>query len=460
MAQHQANKKSSYRLRKDGIAMKKLKNHAVLVALIAAIAVIGIMSGSINAKKDQGTFYLKDLQGSRQAIEDAVIGGELKDGSHRTSFRIEKGQVKTSTVLFEQTQQQTPKRFIPGNAKIMNGIEYDISNTGPLFEIVARDRRNTIPIPIGTATVNPPVHYNRADQKDNSVTYTNALEYGLAKIGDNVYFTLPTTTHYIGENGIYELKFSDNWGYRGITGDTGLKPRTVATFSLDKNKDNPNSSIEILGLEAVGSSLALIAVEDNQLITRAYDSISGKQLGETIVPHFYLAGRDRASSFNNPSGDTYYENYEAFSDHDQNTLNLSFSRSSSAEDAVANNNKTMFSFHLSSEMKLNETIKESFADGEEDNFSGMLAMSYRNDKLYVVKTMRSKPKDESQLQYDIVLPKRFMIYVYQASTLLYKGELMTDLNDDNIRAMNLSPLPGGFGYSQSEYRYYDNLKIE
>lgn len=111
-------------------------------------------------------------------------------------------------------------------------------------------------------------------------------------------------------------------------------------------------------------------------------------------------------------------------------------------------------------MKLNETIKESFADGEEDNFSGMLAMSYRNDKLYVVKTMRSKPKDESQLQYDIVLPKRFMIYVYQASRLLYKGELMTDLNDDNMRAMNLPPLPGGFGYSQSEYRYYDNLTIE
>lgn len=440
--------------------MGKLKNHALLFSLIAAIVVIGVMSGSIYAKKDQGTFDIKDLLGTREAIADIVISGDLKDGYHRTGFRIEQGQVKTSTVLLEQPIFSAPRRYNPGSNKWMDGFEYYISNGGLLYEIVANDKRGNVPIPIGTATVSPHVNYTNKDPQDTSVSYTNYLEYGLAKIGEKVYFTLPTTRGHTGENGIYELKFSDNWGYRGITGDSGLEARTVTTFSLDKNKPGLGTSIEILGLEAVGSSLALIAVEDNQLVVRSYDSDSGNQLGELIIPHFFLAGRPKADLSENSGGETYYEIYEAISDNDQNMLHLSFNRSSSLAAEAGTNNKTMISIDFANGMKLNEMIKESFTEGEEDNYSGVLAMSYRNGKFYVVKTMKSRLEEGNQPIFDIALPRRFMIYVYQASKVIYKGELITDLNDDNIRAINVSPQDRGFGYNQSDYRFFDSLHIE
>lgn len=205
--------------------MGKLKKHSVLIALTAAIIIIVVMSTSIYAKKDQGTFYVRDLQGSREAIEDAVISGELRDGYHQTSFRIESGLVKTNTELFDQPMYAAPNQPLTWGAKLINGVEYYISNGGPVFEVVASKRVRSAWIPAGTATVNLPVNYQKSslneNDNDNSFTYTNHLEYGLANIGEKVYFTLPTTTDYTGNNGIYELKFSDNWGYRAITGDSG-----------------------------------------------------------------------------------------------------------------------------------------------------------------------------------------------------------------------------------------------
>lgn len=442
--------------------LSKLKKHSVLFALFAAIIVITAMGATVYAKKDLGMFYLKDLQGSRDAIEDAVISGDLSDGYHRTTFRIEKGQVKTQTILFEQPQRKIWNRYIPGRAKIMNGLEYEIMNGGPNFEVIARKRLEYNQIPIGKATVNPHVKYIRSDQNDNgnTRTYTNALEYGLAKIGEKVYFTLPTTRDYTGENGIYELKFSDSREYRGITGDSEQDARTVATISLDKNKADSHSSIEVLGLEAVGNNLALILVVDNELIIRSYDSESGKQLGEVIVPSFFLAGRSVVDSSINLNGESHNENYEAFSDHDQDILNLSFSRYSAQLADTGSINRTIISIDFSHGLQIIETIEASFTDGEEDYYNGLTFISHRNGKLYVVKTLTTKEEESSQFQYDIVRPKRFMVYVYEASTMIYKGELITDINDDNIRAINLPPQYGGFGYDESEYRNFNNLRIK
>jgi hypothetical protein len=105
------------------------------------------------------------------------------------------------------------------------------------------------------------------------------------------------------------------------------------------------------------------------------------------------------------------------------------------------------------------TVKTSFEDGEED-FSGISHMSYRDGKLYVIKTFREPETAESRYTYDIVRPKHFYIYVYEYSKLIYKGELVTELNEDNIRTINLSPSNSGFGYGQMEYRYFTNVAVE
>jgi hypothetical protein len=442
-------------LKKGGIEVTHLKKHAAISLLVATIVIIIALAVNTYGMKDNGILNMKDLFGSREAISDVTISGELRDGYHRTVFRMEAGHISSNTEIFKQPLWADNYRFVPGGPKRMGGLQYNVNNQISSYEITSRT--DNYHIPIGTAIVTLPISYRNPAQQGDGVTYTNSPEYGLAKIGDKVYFTVPVSTYFTGTIGIYELKFSE-WGFRSLfdsAANAAYAPRKIVDISLDANNSDGKSGIEILGLEAVGNQLVLLSVQNNKLLIRSYDSDNGELLGEAAIADFYLSGRP---GDNRPAdSEVHKESYEAYSDPENNLLNISFKRSSFTQNLM---NVTMLSIDFSEVVKVVHTVKTSFDDGEEDTFSGISHMSYRKGKLYVIKTFREPESAESRIVYEITRSKHFYIYVYEHSKLVYKGELVTELNEDNIRAINLSPLHGGFGYDQMDYRYFTNVAIE
>ncbi len=429
--------------------MTQLRKHAAIPVLIAALALIVAMAFHFYRMKEDGTFALKDLSGDRNVLEGVVIRGQLGDGYHRTSWRLDEGRLETTTDLFDQPIWPDTYRYIPGGNKRIGDMEFRVGGNRE-FDIMSYRRPPGEPffyMPVGTAYVTPPIQYGQSGN-GNAVTYANPLEYGIASIGDKVYFTVPVTYDSIGTSGIYELNFFDWFNILTVHKDD-YPARKLVDIPLEANASEQSPGIDVLGLEAAGDKLILISVENHQLKLRSYDRASGKLLGEATVPDFNLPNRPGT-----PSGaEAYVESYEAFVDEKQQALNLSFRGSSVKQ-------RYLLSFDLSKGVELTGTLKASFSDGEEDAYQGIYAASYRNGKFYIIRTFRDSRKVADDPSYDVFLPRRCYLYVFERSELVYKGEIATDMNDDSVEALNQLPQANGTTYDQMDYRQFSNITIE
>jgi hypothetical protein len=89
----------------------------------------------------------------------------------------------------------------------------------------------------------------------------------------------------------------------------------------------------------------------------------------------------------------------------------------------------------------------------------MKAISYLKGKLYVIYTHSLlNSRTDEQLLFDPYQPKELIIQVYQEGRRIYDGELVSDQNDDFIRAMNNDR--DGFTYDPSQYRAFDHFVIQ
>ncbi|WP_256762223.1 hypothetical protein [Cohnella sp. WQ 127256] len=434
--------------------MEKLKAHAAIPMLVVALAILTVMVIFTYKSKDNGAFEIKDLIGSKEAIQDVTISGELRDGAHRTLFRLEEGQLHANTEIFNQPQWTDAYLNVFGGKKTGDGMVYNVENYPSTYNITSRKIIKGFWMPMGNAEVNPSIAYKNPEGVNNSVTLANLPEYGLAKVGDKVYYTVPVSPYFTGSSGIYELKFYE-WGFRSVVDQEAYTPRKIVDINLKAEKPDGQTGIEILGLEAVDQQLVLLSVENNKLFIRSYDHESGQLLGEASIPKFYLPAREDIQKPTDAV--TYRENYVANSDPDRKMLTLSFLRGSSEPNRL---NRTIISIDFSDGVKVVDTTNTVFDDGEEDSYSGVSYMSYRNGKLYVIKSLREAASESSRLAYDIALPKHLYIYVYEHSKLIYKGVLMSDMNEDNIQAYNMPATQSGFGYSRMDYRYIANVAIE
>jgi len=433
--------------------LKILKKYNALLALIIATMIISQVFIKIYVLKDNGTFYLKDLQGDRSSIRDVSISGYLQDGYHNTSFRIDEGVVKTGTKIYNSTKEYIRNQNMP--LRSIYGVHYDVS-LSPAGQKIAlhvsyNDYTDMKNIKYGAAYLKTDIACENFSE--SGYTLTNQAYYGLVNIDDKVYCTIPTTRDYTGTNSIFEISdFSDYAGALLKKDAVGQgNARVLASFSLDKNKDDASSGIEVLGLEAVGDRLALILVDENRLVIRGYESSSGEVLGEAVLEDFAIAGH-RKDNIKNPEAPSYYEGYEAFSD--ESVLNISFIRSDSSTN---NLKRIILSFDFSDGVKLINRVDTSYTEGSIDR---IYDMACKNGRLYVALTLREFAEN-SDIPYEILRPSRFIIYAYEASDLIYKGELITDMNEDNIMAVNsVSSYTGhGFGYDFYEYRNFEQVEI-
>jgi len=433
--------------------LKILKKLNALLALITAIIVIILVFIKIYTFKDNGTFYLKDLQGDRSSLSDVSISGYLHDGYHNTSFKIDDGIVVTRTKIYNSAKEYISKQKTP--VRYIYGVHYDasLSITGQKIAIYINynDYTDLKSIKYGAAYLKTDIVCEK--YSEGSYTLTNHAYYGLVKIDDKLYYTVPTTRDYTGTNSIFEISDLNDYAAALLQKDAVEqgKARVLASFSLDKNKDDASSGIEVLGLEAVGDKLALILVDENRLVVRGFESSSGEVFGEAVLEDFAIAGH-RRDNLKNPEAPSYYESYEAFSD--ENVLNISFIRSDSQPD---NLKRTIISFDFSDGVKLVNKTDASYTEG---NIDRIYDMTYKSGKLYVAMSLREFAENSS-IPFDILRPSRFMIYVYKASDLIYKGELMTDINEDNIMAVYSASTYSrhGFGYDQYEYRIFEQVEI-
>ncbi|WP_336787299.1 hypothetical protein [Paenibacillus sp. MMO-177] len=418
---------------------EKISRHAALPVFILALLLIASQFMQVHADRDNGVFYLKDHEGDQAALSDVTISGELGDGFHSTLFNLANGEVTTDTKLFD------PPRAVWYNSvqpdKVKGKWKFD--NIFSPDSIVARDPDD--PGSYRQASVHPNIteyDENKQPRNDNMATYTNRLEYGLASIGDQYYFVVPSTNSYIGTSGIYRLNFISGRDYRGELPASDA----LATFSLDKNKGDGSSEIQVLGLEAVGDKLALVLEEDHKLVIRSYDSKSGEQLGEAEVSGFSISGSDTTIK-----GRSFYESYEAYSDSDSSRLSLAF-MSSLDQGKV---NKTIWSFDLADGVKLLDETAVSYPDDRESDLRNMKSIHYINGKLYVI-YQSTETKDQSDILFDMARPKHLMIRVYKAARLQYEGELVTDRNQDGNRVEHLA---ASYDYDPMYNREFDQISI-
>lgn len=417
------------------------KKHTAIPAIVTAVVLLVAMAAEIRSRQDQGTFEWRDLIGSRDAIVDVSISGVLRDGYQSTHFQLDAGKLRTDTVIYQQPKYVDAYRYNPGSDKRIGDTEFSVQGFGT-FKILSLKRKlyDTFFIADRTAQVAPTIHYGRDGNGDP--VFANPLEYGVAMIGDKAFFTVPVSAQSTGSSGIYELNFY-NWGNEPFVNvPKDYPPRLIAELDLKANESAEPPNIEVLGLEAVGDKLALISAENSELIIRGYDSSSGALLGEATVSDFRLQDSS-ASENSNDAAIAYSAAYEAFSDSENGSLNLGFRGSSG--------HRLMLSVDFRNGVRIANRVDADLSEEESEHLRDELSeIRYLNGKLYVIRTYRELRNADPEFVNEAWRPHQFYLYVYERSKLIYQGELLTDLNDDN----------GPTDYDQKAYRIFTDLSIE
>ena len=497
------------------------KRHIALAVLVLSLAIIVLSHNNVSSSAVNSTFYLKDLYGQRSQLNDVIISGNIQDGYHNNAFKINNSIPQFNTYYYYHYKDMIPShQATQGFRKIINNREYELmlhfKGNKVLANIKYYDRNlgRYNKTTYGEAIIQTEIISEK--YTGNSYTTANSDFYVITNIGDRIFFTIPTTEGYKGTNGIFEvIKFSDTLNYlldsiirqeeneasdysynesnNGISNKVDEHSqshnkqsaiRTVTTFSIDGDNEKGNSGIEVLGLQGVDDKLVLILRQDHALVFRAYDCTSGVQLGEVIIDGMRRPGNYGDANSNNESGNygngngydsgydngydsgnengnendndndeltdipSYLERYDAFVNG--SILSLCLKKNISGADEIK-----ILTFEVSDNIKLTNIIDEVYTDGDIERIYDIY---HKDNKVYVILTL-TEPAEKSTTPYYSLRPKRMYMYVYDNSGLSYKGELVTDLNEDDMFQIYAPAARGGISYNFYERRLFENIQI-
>ena len=476
------------------------KRHIALAVLVLSLAIIVLSHNNVSSSAVNSTFYLKDLYGQRSQLNDVIISGNIQDGYHNNAFKINNSIPQFNTYYYYHYKDMIPShQATQGFRKIINNREYELmlhfKGNKVLANIKYYDRNlgRYNKTTYGEAIIQTEIISEK--YTGNSYTTANSDFYVITNIGDRIFFTIPTTEGYKGTNGIFEvIKFSDTLNYlldsiirqeeneasdysynesnNGISNKVDEHSqshnkqsaiRTVTTFSIDGDNEKGNSGIEVLGLQGVDDKLVLILRQDHALVFRAYDCTSGNQLGEVIIDDMRKPGTNVNNNGNrNGSGNengndndndlydipSYLERYEAFVS--DSTLSICFRKNTPGAVEIK-----MLNFEVSDNIKLTNIIDEVYTDGDIERIHDIY---HKDNEVYVMLSL-IESNEKSTTPYYSLRPKQMYIYVYNNSGLSYKGELITDLNEDDIFQIYAPAARGGISYNFYERRLFENIQI-
>jgi hypothetical protein len=485
------------------------KRHIALVALFLSLAVIIMIHNNVRSSAVNSTFYLKDLYGQHSQLSDVIISGNIQDGYHNNAFKINNGIPQFTTYYYHHYKDMIPSnQTTQGFRKIIDNREYELrlhfKDNKVLANIKYYDRNleRYNKTTYGEAILQTEIISEK--YTGNSYTTANSDFYVITNIGDRIFFTIPTTEGYKGTNGIFEvIEFSDTLNYlldsmisreeneasdytynesnnrisnkvEEHSQSDNRQPaiRTVTAFSIDENNGKCNSGIEVLGLQGVNDKLVLILRQDHALVFRAYDSTSGNQLGEVIIDDMRKPGtnvnnndngndnynsddNDNVDDNDNDNNDndlydipSYLERYEAFVS--DSTLSICFRKNTPGAVEIK-----ILNFEVSDNIKLTNIIDEVYTDGDIEKIHDIY---HKDNKVYVMLSL-IESDEKSTTPYYSLRQKQMYIYVYNNSSLSYKGELVTDLNEDDMFQIYAPAARGGISYNFYERRLFENIQI-
>ncbi|MFA9556873.1 hypothetical protein ACERII_06200 [Evansella sp. AB-rgal1] len=385
--------------------MQALKKYFTIFITSIFIFLFIILISNVYSAKNSGTFYLKDIEGDRSILEDISITGELTDDLHRKLFSIKENEINTRTELYNTPIGRYDNyKFIPGGPLVLGEKEYEVYGEND-FDIIYHNIREREKV--GLAFVR--TEFNQTQNR-----FSNALEFGLTSIEDKIYFTVPTTADYSGFNGIYELHFVEG-GHSFMPTHEKEEASVLTTYPLDQN------NMSVLGLESVGEKLALIIKIENDLVIRGF-TMNGLELGEAHFDDFFISiSQDDSTSYP----------YDIFVNEDDEIVTLSFQKEYyPIQHQIAN-------IDFSDGPKAINIVNPKIDDGIRDFHNHIEHMLFKNNKLYIILTTREHNNDQS---FHYGLPISFFIYVYEPTKLLYKGEIVTDINDDLLMYRNVTSI--------------------
>lgn len=425
---------------------RRVVDHAALPMLAVGLAIMLLLSLGIYRAKEDSTLVLEDIAGSKEALGEAIISGELRDGYHAMTFTARQDKVVKETVLFDQPQLARSNSYIAGEAKRVGNKEYEVYGSGP-FEIVARDISGLYPVPAGKANVAPVLTFNGSRLEGQVSRYSNPLEYGLAVDGEDVYYTTPVTTDYTGSSSIFKLAFYE-WGYPQPPDATDSHELTA--IPLGVNGLTEEEAVQVLGLEAVDGKLVVVMTKGGMLQLTAYDAASGQLLGELEVPGVSIGDAVAAES------SSYGARYQAYADSEQQQLNLSFSQTTSDGKLY----RMLLTVEVADRIALIHQVRADFSDGADNmTVEALLSMRSVEGRLIILRQMEDNREGHEEIEYSFARPKRLLIEVYDRGEIVYKGEIRSDWNDDVIRARRV-PAQLSFRYDPLDYRFFDHLQIK
>lgn len=428
----------------------RIRRHAALPLVCIAVFVIAAILIGVRGSKEGGTYMVKHLLGDSAVLDDVIISGAIVDANHNTGFTWQGSKVDTNTTVYSHAQNEWRYRYSDSFYHKIGEYYYSTMPSGfnpHDFYITRQQFNNNRYVNQQSALAIIPIDLMN-NNGSNTFELTNNITYGLAEVNDELFFTAVTTNRYKGTNGIYKLHFDSDNNY--VTPAERKRSTAIMTYSLDYNMDGTSPSISVLGLEAVGDKLALILVKGNKLVIEGYNT-EGKALGEVEVADFLMTGTGH-----DEAGDAvhYYESYEAYSQADNEKLSLSLRGS--------NKQRLVVSVDFSGEgVKLADitTIKaeEAALVEDADYEHGARFITFKHGKLYYISVFRQV--DEYDTSYlNFMKQIRFLLSVYEQGSLVYQGELLTDVNDDLIRTKQRNLMD--FSYDPLQYRSIFDVRID
>ena len=183
----------------------------------------------------------------------------------------------------------------------------------------------------------------------------------------------------------------------------------------------------------MNDQLMLVMMVDNILTLRTYDK-EGNFIDEIYFEDIDMHINDNSQI---PLG------YESFIN--ENILNLSLNTGSHGSAQT----QAFVSVEIGDKIKERHKIQN-------PDFINEITQHYniytKGNKLYIVTNVQRLTESS------ILRPRRFIIMVYENAELLYKGELVTDADED-FEIERLKDQTGSFGYNMFDLRHFVDIEL-
>ncbi|NLC44838.1 MAG: hypothetical protein GX783_11255, partial [Clostridiales bacterium] len=277
-----------------------------------------------------------------------------------------------------------------------------------------------------------------------------------------LYFTLLSSPHHKGSNGIYKAEsFVEIWEYLSDSSEMSeegemqmpnensqnraqygnVKP--ITTFSLDEQ------NMSVLAIEAVNGKLILIAIENDTLILRSYHPETGELMDELPIQEL--------------SHEDYEGTLQVFVD--DSILNLNIVRGANKNNEAYLISNILLSVDVADELSLLHHVENLQLESGEIAPQYIDQMVTADQKLFAFASITreeefSREEEQHGISHEILRPKHNMMFVYQGDEFLYKGEFITDIDEDYISYRERMRRGDSFGYEQYQFREIYGIQVK